>query len=118
MNAGARSVSATLKVENTATVIDIEVTQRSGARSASGRLILGPGDGRRSITATQLGVLQAGDGWASVTGVGIVGDGTEHAFVATIDQHDAPRGMAMLTMAVDGEQPWRGPITLNRITAQ
>ena len=118
MHAGARSVSAALKVGNMPAVIDIEVTQRSGARSASGRLSLGPGDGRRSITATQLGVLQTGDGWASVTGVGIVGDGTEHAFVATIDQHDAPRGMAMLTMAVDGEQPWRGPITLNRITAQ
>ena len=118
MHAGARSVSAALKVGNMAAVIDIEVTQRSGARSASGRLSLGPGDGRRSITATQLGVLQTGDGWASVTGVGIVGDGTEHAFVATIDQHDAPRGMAMLTMAVDGEQPWRGPITLNRITVQ
>ena len=118
MHAGARSVSAALKVGNMPAVIDIEVTQRSGARSASGRLSLGPGDGRRSITATQLGVLQTGDGWASVTGVGIVGDGTEHAFGATIDQHDAPRVMAMLTMAVDGEQPWRGPITLNRITAQ
>lgn len=118
MHAGARSVSAALKVGNMPAVIDIEVTQRSGARSASGRLSLGPGDGRRSITATQLGVLQTGDGWASVTGVGIVGDGTEHAFVATIDQHDAPRGMAMLTMVVDGEQPWRGPITLNRITVQ
>ncbi len=117
MTAGARSVSAGLKFANTPTVIDIDVTQRAGARRASGRVALGLPEGRLSMTASQLGVLQTAPGWAGVTGVGTFTDGTERAFVATIDQHEAPRSMAMLTMTVEGEQIWRAAITLNRITA-
>lgn len=114
MNSGLRRVAAELKSTDGGIVID--VTQRAGARSATGRFEFGPKGGRRSLTAATLGVLQATDGWTSVTGIGTFGDGTQRAFVATIDQHEAPRGQAMLTMAIEGEEPFRGSIGLRALT--
>ncbi len=114
MNSGLRRVAAELKSTDGGIVID--VTQRAGARSATGRFQFGPNGGRRSLTAATLGVLQAADGWTSVTGIGRFGDGTQRAFVATIDQHEAPRGQAVLTMAIEGEEPFRGSLGLRALT--
>ncbi|MDP2321721.1 MAG: amidohydrolase family protein [Acidobacteriota bacterium] len=116
MATGARSVTAEL--ESSDGGIAIDVTQRAGARSATGRFEFGRKGGPKAITATRLGVLQTVDGWASVSGIGTFGDGTERAFVATIDRHEAPRGLAMLTLTVEGEQFFRGAVSLRTLTAR
>jgi len=97
--------------------IDIDITQVAGARSASGRLTFAP-NAPKSLVATRLGVLQAGDGWASVTGVGTIKDGTERAFVATFDLHDTPRSLVTMTLVIEGEQPYRGAMTLRSLTVR
>ena len=94
--------------------IAVDITQRAGARSATGRLVSAPG-APRSIVATRLGILQVGDGWASVTGVGTIKDGTERAFVATFDRHDAPRGLVTVTMVIEGEEPVRSALVLRAL---
>lgn len=116
MTTGVRRVAAELKSTDGGIVID--VTQGAGARSAIGRFEFGPKGARGSLTATRLGVLQAANGWASVTGVGTFSDGTERAFVATIDRHQAPRGLAVLTMVIEGEEPHRGTIGLRALTSR
>ncbi len=116
MTTGARSVAAELKASNRAIAID--VAQRAGARSATGRFEFGPKGGPRAITAIRLGVLQIADGWASVSGVGTLGDGAERAFVATIDRHEAPRDLAMLTVTIEGEPLFRGAVSLRTLTAR
>lgn len=116
MTTGARSVAAELKSSGGGLVID--VAQRAGARSATGRFQFGPKGGSRAMTATRLGVLQTADGWASVSGVGALGDGTERAFVAAIDRYEAPRGFAMLTLTVEGERFFRGVVSLRALTAR
>ncbi len=116
MSAGNRSVSAEFK--SAEFPVAIEVAQRAGARSATGRFVVGPKNGRMSLTAAQLGVLQTADGWASVTGLGTLSDGTERTFVATIDQHEAPRGSAVLTIVIEGAEPYRRTIGLRALTAR
>ncbi|MGE3491159.1 MAG: amidohydrolase family protein [Vicinamibacterales bacterium] len=114
MHAGLRRVAADFGAPDVPIVID--VTQRAGARSAIGRFDYGPKGAPGALAATKLGVLQVTDGWASLTGVGTFGDGSERAFVATIDQHQAPRGQAVLTMAIEGEEPYRGVVGLKAFT--
>lgn len=116
MSGGSRSVSAELKSNDVPIVID--VAQRAGARSATGRFMFGLKGARQSLAATELGVLQAADGWASISGVGTFSDGTQRAFVATLDQHDMPRGLVMLTMTIEGEEPYRGAIGLRALAAR
>ena len=116
MTTGGRSVSAELRSNDVPIVID--VAQRAGARSATGRFTFGSKGVRRSLDATRLGVLQTAEGWASISGIGTSRDGTERAFVATLDQHDAPRGQVMLTMIIEGEEPYRGAIGLRALTAK
>ena len=119
MNAGTRHVAAELKWANEAVPsIIVDVSQRAGARSATGRLVVGPKDGLKTITATRLGVLQVADGWATVSGVGTFSDGTERPFIATLDRHDAPRGLAMLTLTIAGEEPFRVAVALRSLTAR
>jgi N-acyl-D-amino-acid deacylase len=112
MSLGGR-VSAELKSPDVPIVIDI--AQRAGARSATGRFMYGPKGARKSLDATELGVLQAAEGWASISGVGTFSDGSQRAFVATLDQQDAPRGLVMLTMTIEGEEPSRGAIGLRTL---
>lgn len=114
MHTGMRRVAAS--AGGPAAPVTIDVSQRDGARAATGRFEFGPKGAPGSLVATRFGVLQAATGWAGVAGVGTFGDGTERAFVATIDQHQAPRGTAMLTLAIEGEAPYRGSIGLQALT--
>lgn len=116
MSTGTRAASAELKPSDVP--IAIAVTQRADARAATGRLAVGPKSGRASLDATQFGVLQTADGWASISGVGTFGDGSQRAFVATLDRQEAPRGLVTLTLAIEGEAPYRRAIDLRTLTAK
>jgi len=108
-------VSAELTSPHVPIVIDI--TQRAGARSATGRISVAPNAPKPFVT-TRLGALQATDGWASVSGVGTIKDGTERAFVATFDLHDTPRSLVTMTLVIDGEEPIRRVLALRALTVR
>ena len=107
-------VSAEFKSPDVPILVDL--TQRAGARSATGRLTCFP-NAPKSFVATRFGVLQSGDGWASVSGVGTIKDGTERAFVATFDLHNTPRSFVTVTMVIEGEEPSRAVLELRALTA-
>jgi N-acyl-D-aspartate/D-glutamate deacylase len=92
--------------------LTLNVSQRAGARAATGTFVITHDDARvrdviRNITATQFGSLQVADGWISVTGRGRVNDGSEHAFTVTVDQHErSSPGVASLSLTIDGARSW------------
>jgi len=116
MNTGVRRVAGAFGAPDVPTVID--VSQRAGAREATGRFELGPKAAPGSLIATRFGVLQAARGWASISGIGTLGDGTERAFVATIDQHQMPRSTARLTVMIEGKETFSAAIGLRALTFQ
>lgn len=117
MNTAARSVAAELKAPGVPIII--EVSQRAGGRAATGRFVYGPNPGPISFTATQFGVLQTADGWASFSGRGTFNDGTERPFVATIDRRGAAaRGTAVLTLSIDGGAPIPTNVTLRAMAVK
>jgi len=109
MTAGAHRVVATSRAGVEGVTVTLNVSQRAGARAATGTFAITGGDRVQTITATAFGHLQVTDGWTSVTGRGTVNDGSERAFSVTIDRHDpsVPRGMDMLSVTLDGARSWR-----------
>lgn len=86
----------------------VELRQGRGRRAAEGSVRLVDGQGRRLFEATALGVLQATDGWASVTGMGVGADGRPAAFRLIVDpQGGAPAADRRLELAIDGRAPLR-----------
>jgi N-acyl-D-aspartate/D-glutamate deacylase len=85
-DAAARSVSATAEGTDGERVI-LSLTQRAGARQASGTFTFVHYRFNRAIKLMTPGVLQVHDGWASFTGVVDAGDEITTATV-TVDQHD------------------------------
>jgi N-acyl-D-aspartate/D-glutamate deacylase len=108
MDGGAHRVVATSQPVSGVTVT-LNVSQREGARAATGAFTIAGDDRVQTITATAFGHMQVADGWISVTGRGTVKDGSERAFSVTVDRRDptAPRGMDFLSVTLDGARSWR-----------
>jgi N-acyl-D-amino-acid deacylase len=105
MSSGAHRVAATTLAAYEDITLTLNVSQRAGARAATGTFAITGGAGIRTITATEFGALQVANGWISVTGRGVVNDGSERAFALTVDRHQQkPPGVAMLALTIDGAQ--------------
>lgn len=86
--------------------VNIDVTQRAGAREATGTLSI-----EGVATVTRFGTLQVAEGWASV---GFVNAG--HASVATVDLEDpSERRKAVVVIAADGQPAFRGTLPSNTV---
>jgi N-acyl-D-amino-acid deacylase len=87
------------------------LSQASGARAASGSLVVRSGRGVILFKAEVLGLLQTTRGWGSVTGIGRLASDEPRAFVLTVDD-GAPgaAGARTATLVVDGETPLTGPV--------
>ena len=101
VNDGMRSL--TVKGTAAGRKVAIALTQRAGAREATGRVTI---EGLEPIT--RFGTLQVSEGWASFTTA--AGD---HAIAVTADLHD-PRNRGAATLAIDRDgHPWlRGTLPL------
>jgi hypothetical protein len=69
------------------------VTQRAGARQATGTLTI---EGLGSLKT--FGVLQTANGWASITTI----DASQRAIAVTVDLHD-PSNAGSATLAIDAD---------------
>jgi N-acyl-D-aspartate/D-glutamate deacylase len=100
VNDGARSLSVKGAIDGKRVTIDL--TQRAGAREASGSFAF---EGFPEVT--KFGVLQSMSDWASVTFVN-----AGHAMRATIDLGDpkAP-GSAVMVLHADGHEVFRGTLS-------
>jgi hypothetical protein len=88
--------------------VAVDVTQRAGARAATGTFTI---DGRDPITA--FGVLQTASGWASVTTI----DSAMRAIAVTVDLHDPSNpGSATLAINADGAPLVRGSLPPASVT--
>jgi hypothetical protein len=98
----------------------IALTQRAGARQATGMFTIESPDKTMAITTSQAGVLQSADGWASFTGVAKVAPGgDERAFTAIVDRRDATApGVATIVVTVEGEPFWRGTLRLSEVSSK
>ena len=87
----------------------VDVSQAKGARFATGRVRLSGGDG--ALESVSLGMLQAGDRWASVTGRARVG-ADERAFTLIVDAADPMTAGEPTTVVlqVEGMEPVRGTL--------
>jgi N-acyl-D-amino-acid deacylase len=101
------SDSAAIPVE-----IELEVAQGPGSRAASGSFRFSAPGGGISVEATELGVLQTADGWASFTGV-VQGHGRERALLVVIEEAD-PTLEDATTVAVEIEGVQRARIVIPR----
>ncbi|MFA5910326.1 MAG: amidohydrolase family protein [Vicinamibacterales bacterium] len=117
MDQGARRLA--VKGVSSGSRVVMAVSQRAGARQAIGMVTIEAPDKTRVMTAARLGVLQAADGWSSLTGVATVLNGDERAFTVVVDRHDpsAP-GVATIVVTIDGEKPWRGTLALNEVSTK
>ena len=87
--------------------VAIDLTQRAGAREATGTFSI-----EGFATVSRFGVLQVADGWASVSFVN-----AGHAVVATIDLDDpSQRRKAAVVIQADGQPAFRGIMTANTVT--
>jgi N-acyl-D-amino-acid deacylase len=103
---GLRTLSAKGAVAGRRVVVNL--TQRAGARHASGTLDI---EGVGPIEA--LGVLQTADAWASVTGV----DRSQRAVTVIVDRHDpANAGSVTFAVDVDGAPAIRGSLPPGAVT--
>lgn len=94
--------------------VTIDITQRAGARQATGTFAIEAPDKTVTIAATAFGVLQSTGGWSSVTG--ITGG---RAFTAIVDRRD-PRapGVAAVVVTIEGETPWHGTVPLAAVSTR
>ena len=118
MASGARRLS--VKGVSSGSRVGIAITQRAGARQATGMFTIEAANKTRVITASQLGVLQSADGWSSFTGVAkIAGSGDDRAFTALVDRRDpATPGVAVIVVMIEGETPWRGVLPLGAVSTK
>ena len=105
MDSRAHRVVATAHPAYGGVTLTLNVSQSAGARAATGTFTISGDAGIRTITATGFGMLQAADGWISLTGRGRVNDGSERAFTITVDRHDPkPLGVALFSLTIDGDR--------------
>lgn len=117
MAKGARRLA--VKGVSSGSRVVMAVSQRAGARQATGMVTIEAADKTRMMTAARLGVLRAADGWSSLTGVATVPNGDERAFTVIVDRRDpAAPGVATIVVTIDGEKPWRGSLALNEVSTK
>lgn len=109
-----------LTVKGTAagTRVTMAVSQRAGARAATGAMTIDSPDGSSSLSSTALGVLQITDDWASFSGRGkTAASDEERTFVAIIDQRDpSASGSTVIVVSIDGAASWRGTLPLSGVS--
>ena len=104
INDQARSLKVKGMLDGKAVAIDL--TQRPGAREATGTFSI-----EGFATASRFGVLQVADGWASVSFVNM-----GHAIVATVDLEDpAERRKAAVIIDADGRLAFRGTMPAHTV---
>ena len=116
MNKGARRLA--VKGVSAGSRVVMAITQRAGARQATGMFSIEAPNKTMTVAAGQLGVLQSADGWSSFTGLArVAGGADDRAFTAIVDRRDpsAP-GMATVVVMVEGEAHWRGVLPLAAVS--
>lgn len=109
---GARAVS--VKGETSGRRLAIDITQPAGARAATGTFALEDPAGT-TVRATEIGLVQAMDGWATFTGVA-----GQRAFTVIVDAAD-PRGApgtAAIVVSMDGAEILTGTIPSRMVAIQ
>lgn len=83
--------------------LNLAVTQGGGDGGAKGALIVHGPDGNR-FHGVRFGLIQTGEDWSSITGVGRDEHGAERAFVVIVDGRDplADAGETRVTIRIDG----------------
>ena len=83
--------------------LNLAVTQGGGDGGAKGALIVHGPDGTR-FHGVRFGLIQTGEDWSSITGVGRDEHGAERAFVVIVDGRDplADAGETRVTIRIDG----------------
>jgi N-acyl-D-aspartate/D-glutamate deacylase len=115
MTTGSRSVS--VKGTSAGARIAMAVTQRAGARAATGTFTFDLAQGGRSIAAAQFGVLQATNEWASFSGMATTMGAAGRAVRVSVDRRDpAAPGLATIVISLEGGEPWRGTLPLDAVT--
>ena len=117
---GRDASSLTVKGVTSGSRVNVALTQRGGARQATGSFTIEAADKTMTIAATRLGMLQAADGWSALTGMArVAGAAEERAFVAMVDRRDpgAP-GTATLVLQIEGEAPWRGVLPRGAVSSK
>ncbi|PHY10926.1 MAG: hypothetical protein CK533_06610 [Acidobacterium sp.] len=99
--------------------VAIDITQRAGARHATGRFTIEEPGHAMTVTATELGVVQTADAWSGFSGIATVAGGASRAFTAVVDRRDpAAPGVATLVVTVEGQAPWRGTLPLGAVSTK
>ena len=83
--------------------LNMAVTQGGGDGGAKGALIVHGPDGTK-FHGVRFGLIQTGEDWSSITGVGRDEHGAERAFVVIVDGRDplADAGETRVTIRIDG----------------
>ena len=118
MNKGARRLA--VKGVSAGSRVVMAISQRAGARQATGMFSIEAPNKTMTVAAGQLGVLQSADGWSSFTGLArVAGGADDRAFTAIVDRRDpsAP-GMATVVVMVEGEAHWRGVLPLGAVSTK
>jgi N-acyl-D-amino-acid deacylase len=112
ISAGTRRL--TVKGSSAGTRVTIDVSQRPGARTATGSVTIASPDAASSISSAALGVLQIADGWASISGRGkALATGEERTFLVIVDQGDPATPGSTIVLSVDGAAPWHATLPRN-----
>ena len=74
--------------------VAIDITQRAGARHATGRFTIEEPGHAMTVTATELGVVQTADAWSGFSGIATVAGGASRAFTAVVDRRRRPGVLA------------------------
>ena len=99
--------------------VAIDITQRAGARHATGRFTIEEPGHAMTVTATELGVVQTADAWSGFSGIATVAGGASRAFTAVVDRRDpAAPGVATLVGTVEGQASWRGTLPLGAVSTK
>ena len=99
--------------------VAIDITQRAGARHATGRFTIEEPGHAMTVTATELGVVQTADAWSGFSGIATVAGGASRAFTAVVDRRDpAAPGVATLVVTVEGQASWRGTLPLGAVSTK
>lgn len=89
---------------------DVDVRQEAGRREARGKFRITVPENDASLSITRFGVLQAADGWASLTAQAMMKpEGIERPVTIVIDAGDprAPAGEATVVVDVEGVRAYR-----------
>lgn len=83
--------------------LNLALTQRAGDGEVRGALVLHGADGA-TFHGVRYGMIQSGEDWSSITGIGRDDRGAERAFVIIVDGQDplAAAGETRVTIRIDG----------------